>query len=232
MTAHTLQYVCLGLGFVGAILVALGGLGFNHYRIKAEKDKTKQQELLKSQEAVYSGVIEPGSDPFDGDEQRFGTNRGFLLLGDDLRIVTSRFPTCVISHAGKPFLTVKQKGGNIFVTATLVDYQGRHMVRIIENEFQANAETTFNPRQPDRHSLIVRDTTGQEVLNVRFKNPQTIRITGRFAIEGFSTPAIVDANDGLLLPTGDGMAHLTVDASEAPNGIIDTESGFFPRPKP
>ncbi len=104
---------------------------------------------------------------------------------------------------------------------------------IIENEFQANPEYAFNPRQPDEHSLIVRDADGNEVLNIRFLNPRAMRIVGRFQIPGLSDPVLILPSEGIRWPGGGGIGHLTVDLTASRAGFIDFPSGpgqnAFPR---
>jgi len=104
----------------------------------------------------------------------------------------------------------------MWVSTTLVDSKNKTVVRIIKNEFQAFPETAFNPLQPDEHSLLVRDATGATVLDLRFLNPRTIRIVGRFSMEGVGT-FIIDPEEGALFPSGGGLKGLTLDLTEAPS---------------
>jgi hypothetical protein len=41
----------------------------------------------------------------------------------------------------------------------------------VDDEFQANPQSAFNPKQADKHSLMIRDADGVEMLNQRFLNP-------------------------------------------------------------
>ena len=88
-------------------------------------------------------------------------------------------------------------------------------MRVVKNEFQAFPEGAFNPKQPDEHSVVVRDADGIEVLNLRFLNPRRIRIVGRFFLQGFGTVTI-DKNEGIGWPNGGGIGHLTLDMTNAP----------------
>jgi hypothetical protein len=56
----------------------------------------------------------------------------------------------------------------------------------------------------------VQDASGKEVLNFNCLNQHTIRITGRFHVIGASNPLIIDANNGIVTPSGGGIAHLTI----------------------
>jgi hypothetical protein len=87
----------------------------------------------------------------------------------------------------------------MFITADLLDSSNNRIVRIIKNEFQAFPEHAFNPKQPDKHSLVVRDMEGAEIFHVIFLNPRNIRIVGRFYISGISQPLVVESSR-LILP--------------------------------
>jgi hypothetical protein len=218
LSAQTLQHLSNIAILVGLLLTGLGGYGSYRYGLIVSREE-------KSKTPVYAGIIEPGKEKAPPLPSGIRRDAVSLLLGDNLRIVSAKYPTHIIAKNGKPFLTLRQKDGRLLITATLVDASGRLVVRIINNEFQASAENSFNPRQPDEHSLLIRDSSGKEVLNLRYLNPKALRITGQFAIEGFTEPVIIDANDGLTWPGGGGLAALTVDATQSDAGIIDLGTG-------
>ena len=123
-----------------------------------------------------------------------------LLLGNNLRILASS-KISALSRSGKTFLSIGISDGLMRLTTTVLDNSSQYICRIIDNEFQANPERAFNPKQPDDHSLIVRDGDGHEVLNVRFLNPTTIRVTGRFQFPGFPNPLLIN-DGGMFFPNG------------------------------
>lgn len=144
-----------------------------------------------------------------------------LLLGDDLQVLTRSYDNSVFTKDGKPFLTLRRKGKFLLVSATIVDKSGKGIVKIIDNEFQASQERAFNPKQPDEHTLVVRDFDGNEVLNVRYLNPRAIRLVGRFQIPGINQPVVIDPVDGIRWPGGIGLGHMTIDVTDSPVGIIN-----------
>ncbi len=167
---------------------------------------------------VYFGFLEPSNEQLL--TSTTPANAVSLLLGNDLQILSMSSDQRVFQAQGRPFLTIGSENGRIWISATIIDSQNQTVVRIIKNEFQAFPEYAFNPVQPDSHSLLVRDSTGAEVLKLRFLNSRRILIYGRFVLPGSRT-VIIDDN-GIRFPEGGGMGHLTLDMTAAPNaGVID-----------
>jgi hypothetical protein len=142
------------------------------------------------------------------------------MLGDDLRVLAAQSQTYVFSRQGKAFLSIGIKGGFMVISVSVMDSKDQHIVRIIDNEFQANPEHAFNPKQPDKHSLVVRDSQGAEVLNIRFLNPRAMRIVGRLYMPEFSEPVLILPDEGVRWPGGGGMGHLTIDLTASKAGLI------------
>lgn len=122
----------------------------------------------KAAAPVYSGFLSPANEAEPPLPKNTPSNTVQLLLGDDLRVLAARGENQILSKGGKPFLSIGIKNDVMKIKTTVVDHSNRHLVRIINNEFQASHENAFNPLQPDPHSLIVRDAEGNEVLNIRF----------------------------------------------------------------
>jgi hypothetical protein len=168
---------------------------------------------------VYFGGLSPGNEPSDPLPPGLPPDTIQLLLGDDLRVLSaSQNP--LFSKDGKTFLSIAIRDGEMRLTATILDKNNQPICRIINNEFQAFPERAFNPKQPDEHSLIVRDAEGNEVLHVRFLNPKTIWLTGRFQIPGLEGPLLVLRDEGIRWPGGGGIGHLTIDMTESTGGMI------------
>lgn len=74
--------------------------------------------------------------------------------------------------------------------------------------------------QPDKHSLVVRDSDGVEVLNIKFINPKVIRITGRFQLSKGSEPVVISPDQGIRWPGGGGISNLTLNV-RGNGGLID-----------
>jgi hypothetical protein len=190
--------------------------------------------IVRAREAAraprYFGDLTPGNEP----EPPLGpaappsalelSRRGQLLqlmLGDKLRVLATWQPTTVLRYGDAAFLSINGGPDGIRLSATVVDRAGHNVVRIIENEFKASSEHAFNPRQPDPHSLIVRDSEGVPVLEARFLNRNTIRIIGRFHLPGFEDPVVVDDVVGLRLAGRLRIGNLTLDVTSGVGGVIN-----------
>lgn len=175
---------------------------------------------IQAKTTVYFGELVPSNDPSPPLPQNIPKGTITLMLGDELRVLAAQSQNYIFSKKGEPFLSVGIKDGVMRVSASIFDSNNQNVVRIIDNEFQANPERAFNPRQPDKHSLVVRDAKGVEVLNVRFLNSKAMRIVGRFQMPGSSEPVLILSNDGVRWPGGGGISHLTIDLTASKGGFI------------
>ena len=161
------------------------------------------QREIQAQTPVFYGELVPGNEPTPELPSPLppGIPRDmvFLFLGNNV-IATDYSESLVLSKGEESFLSISIKSGKMYITADLFDSNNNRIAKIIQNEFQANPDYAFNPKQPDAHSLVVRDMQGVEVLNVRFLNPRAIRISGRFHMQGYSEPVVVMQDGALILP--------------------------------
>ncbi|MFZ2447743.1 MAG: hypothetical protein WAW37_15410 [Syntrophobacteraceae bacterium] len=175
----------------------------------------------KAQEVVYAGFLLPANELGPDLPQDRPANTVQLLLGDDLCVLAAKSENHVLASKGKPFLTIGIKDDIMKIRTTVMDSKNRNVVRIIDNEFQASHENAFNPKQPDKHSLVVRDADGIEVLNIRFINKKTVRVVGRFHLEGSTEPLLILPNDGIRLPGGGGWPRGTIDLTRSTGGFLN-----------
>ncbi len=202
----------LWVGFVGATLLLLVLALYLRNEIVRKETGARTP--------VYFGELIPGNEPSPPLPSASPSNTVQLLLGDDLRVLSANAENYVFSRGGKSFLSVGVRNGLMRISATVMDSSNRYIVRIIDNEFKANPEHAFNPRQADKHSLVVRDGEGNEVLNIRFLNPRAMRIVGRFHLPGYSEPVLILPLEGIHWPGGGGISHLTVDLTGGNAGFI------------
>jgi hypothetical protein len=143
------------------------------------------------------------------------------MLGDNLRVLAAKSENYIFSIRGQKVLSLSIKDSLMYITASIYDSKNENIVRIIDNEFQASQERAFNPKQPDKHSLIVIDSHGVEVLNIRFLNPKAMRIVGRFSVQGYKDPLLVLPKQGIRFPGGGGggISNLTIDLTDSPKGL-------------
>lgn len=146
----------------------------------------QREQLAKT--PIFYGTLEPANEPMPPSSSQH-PDPDFPVLPDDFRIMlgddSGYFIRGSVNNSfyfnKKPIFTVKETdSGRIVLSAEVLDSTNNKVVKIIDNEFQANPNYAFRPRQPDKHSLIVRDSDGVEVLNVRYINSNVLWITGRF----------------------------------------------------
>lgn len=188
LSRHDLQ-TALWVAYVGTILVLLATTSHLNNGIVEKREAAKRP--------VYFGEILPANEPTPASVGQLERGSVALVLGGNTIITNNK--TVALTVGGRPFLSVRVRNGSLFLSARLVNSNNQPVVRIIDNEFQASPERTFNPKQPDRSSLLVRDEDGQEILNVRFINSQVIRINGIFEIPG-QNASIIARDDALVLP--------------------------------
>jgi len=131
---------------------------------------------IQAKTPVYFGELVPSNDPSLPLPKNVPKDTITLMLGDELRVLAAQSENHVFSNRGVPFLSIGITDNVMRVSTSIVDSDNKNIVKIINNEFQADPERAFNPKQPDKHSLVVRDSKGIEVLNVRFLNPKAMRI--------------------------------------------------------
>jgi hypothetical protein len=143
------------------------------------------------------------------------------MLGDDLAVFAAQTENVIMEKGNTSFLSIGiEEDGRMTLSAKVLDSSNNRIVTIVENEFQANPDYAFNPKQPDIHSLIVRDRDGVEVLNVKYLNSKVIRVVGRFQLSGYSEPVLILPAEGLRWPGGGGIGHLSIDMTKSKGGLI------------
>lgn len=150
----------------------------------------KQEQLAKT--PIFLGELLPGKEPNPYNsyiENPFNIPNKTpipveairIMLGDDSGIYVSPSDNYTFALRGIPFLNVKfGDEGRILVTTQIIDNQNNKVIRVEDNVFQANPAYAFNPQQPNKYTIIVKDWDGNEVLHIKYLNQKTLWISGRF----------------------------------------------------
>lgn len=186
---------------------------------------------IQAKTPVYFGELVPSNDPFPPLPKGASKDTITLMLGDNLRVLAAKSENHLgFWKDGVSFLSISIKDNDVMrLSASIVDSDNKNIVKIIDNEFQANPEWAFNPKQPDKHSLVVHDSKGVEVLNVKFINPRAMRIVGRFHIPGIMGPIQILPKEGVLFPEGGGFSNMELDFRSGEAGGLGVKgySGFL-----
>jgi hypothetical protein len=177
------------------------------------------QQEIQANTPMYFGELTPGTDSAPPIPLNVPSNTVSLLLGNNV-VLAAQSKTYILSKDEKPFLSISIENRGMKISATIVDSKNNYIARVIDNEFQINPINAFNPKQPDKHSLVVRDIDGVEVLHIRYLNPTAISVLGRFWLPRVSEPILI-LPEGLRLPGGSRLSNATIDVTRSKAGALE-----------
>jgi len=103
----------------------------------------------------------------------------------------SDFSKIVLVQMGdQDMLSIERQGKQIAVTGDIYTSDG-DAVHIERNSFETPQNGAFKPKRPDKHTLKVFDKWHNEVLSMRFINPQAIEVSGIFWKPGRQFPLVL-----------------------------------------
>lgn len=155
-----------------------------------ESNQARFKKLFAHEEQLadaQTGVLEPGNEPTPPNHCSINVPRGAIrlmidygpkyLLGVD---VVQVFPKVIVAHqSGEPILSMdrNETTGNVALLYDLKSADGKIIARLDENGFVVNRNNVLAIKE-DKHSLVVTDVYGKEVLYVRYLNPTAILVKG------------------------------------------------------
>jgi hypothetical protein len=183
---------------------------------------TTHNAYVKSMTPIFFANLVPGNDNApDYVSNSLSDNTVALMLGDNLAIIGNQSSKSILSHDNVSCLTIERhQDKTISIYTGIYDSEDNNVVNVINNEFQVDPRYSFNPIQPDPHSLIVRDSKGIEVLRMRYINSKVIWISGRFKVENYSQVVLIDNNGlqfGDIRISGD---HTIFDVTKNPDEVF------------
>ena len=197
-------YWAIWLGFAGGVIALLGvAVGVRNSLVERE---------IRAQTPVYFGELTPGNQET---ELIAGLPRDTILLRlGSVSLISSSRPQYVLAHDQQPFLTIAGGEHGLRISTSVMSVDHHRIARVIDNEFKVDPEHSFNPKQPDPHTLVVRDEDGNEVLRVTYLNKRAISVLGTFYMEGKTRPASI-TSQGIRWPDGQFVGGaLTLDVSQ------------------
>jgi hypothetical protein len=90
----------------------------------------------------------------------------------------------VVQIAGKDLLAVRRTPAGLSVDLRVFGEDGKIIAQVANNEFFLNPNNSFRIGRPDSHTLVVYDNSAEKVLDIRYLNPASIRVTGVFRMGG------------------------------------------------
>jgi hypothetical protein len=155
-----------------------------------------QGQNLERELARNEGVLEPGSESFTPPKNCQPPVAGAVafLLGPATDYIL-KSPQPIIAIGGKQLLTIETEKDKIRISLLrLFDKRGDIFARIDENGFWIR--TDIRKKHKNRSSLTIYDSDDNEALNLNFRNPTVISLTGIFRLGGAKvaiTPDLIDA---------------------------------------
>jgi ribosomal protein L24 len=149
-------------------------------------------------EDEFFGVLVPANDSTPINAQG-PTNSISLILGNTVDEVFW-FPHTVLIYKGKPILTISKNSKGATISGEFFGDNGDIVAVLENNHFTINRLNYFTKERPDKSTLIVRDQKNIEILNVRFVNPRTIKLLGRFRMP-YAADLVINEKEGFFSHT-------------------------------
>ena len=176
-------------------------------------NQVRFDKLINHEEKIadsLNGALSPGNDPAPGLATRCGyaTNDTVIIYGKgDRALITEAMPVTLVRSQSRGILLTMSRlpNGNIALTGDVRGKDGKILVRLDSRGYVIN-HSGFLEVNKDQHSLLVTDDYGDEVLNLRYINPQVIRVsmplmnTGRAQITCFTVHHIQDGGSIFAAP--------------------------------
>lgn len=153
---------------------------------------TKEQgaEILKTLNKIIEterqgltqlkGRLMPASDPTPPNSCAVAKGEVIVFVGLNGNAVKVRkFPHVILAlRSVGPALSVdRDKDESVDILMDVKSTDGKIIARLNRDGFVINQNNFLEMKRPDKHSLIVVDQYGTEVLNVRYLNRQAIKLT-------------------------------------------------------
>jgi len=152
----------------------------------------KREERILSQ---YEGFLLPDDEPdppsfCTGDNTstapfaRVNPNALKIFMGRN-EAFGSHFPYVVLRVRKQDRMVIdRDQTGRIALSVDILDAQGKIIVSFEKGHFTVVQSNILDMRRPDRSTLIVRDQYKNEVLDVRYLNKRSLRISGLLRYPG------------------------------------------------
>lgn len=156
-------------------------------------------------ESEVHGLLLPADERAPTNNCPYVPSNAVLLLLGNMPVYATVFPHRVIGvDQDEVLLSIDRNENGIAVSGRLFSEDGKLVAEIINNEFYLNPSNFFRRARADKHTLIVYNLGGEEVLNVRYMNKNTIRLFAHFrhpsGAEVRITKDGVDATEPSMIP--------------------------------
>jgi len=149
----------------------------------------RQSGLMENTE-IYFGHITPGSEP--DPVANIPPNALTIMFGNNVGVFMRKDQTYIFADQDHPLISIGfDSNGVMLLNADVFNSKNNQVVHIENSIIRSSLKYAFHPIQDDSHTLLVYDFNNIQVLSVDYMNADTIRISGRFYIKGYSEPFII-----------------------------------------
>lgn len=146
-----------------------------------------------------TGPLLPASEATPGAScaEKIGPKTLVMAFGTDRAVGTGPGPFRPMKVADCPAMALRRVGQGLMVKAHFYDFNGDVAFSVNDNVYEPTMPLQLRPFRPDPHSIVLLDRFDQEVLYVRYLNPNAVRIRGRFLCG--TAPQAVIRDDAILV---------------------------------
>jgi len=144
-------------------------------------------------ELLFEGRLYPANEPTPPNPCRDSIQENDLvvLLGANA-IRADRFPLSIISVGGEDRLVLDRKDDeSILISLDILDEGGSVLLRTTKGEFKIKPESLDSNKRKDRNSFEVTDSTGTQILTMRYVNKHTLWIDAVLRYHGLDGPPVI-----------------------------------------
>jgi hypothetical protein len=134
---------------------------------------------------LFKGILIPAGDPTPPNNCGVIPKGGVILFyGDDAAIVIQFPHTVLYSGSLGPLIVLFRSMDTVWVAEDIRDPEGKIIAHLGGDGFVVNPNNIMSMNRPDRSTLRVTDQYGIKVLDIRYLNPEALRIDGSFYYPG------------------------------------------------
>jgi hypothetical protein len=145
----------------------------------------RQRETIES----LNGHLLPADDPmptladFDCEGMSVDINKDTFIVTGTVTNVPDAFPFPVLNYNGRDLISVSQSPeGLLVLSIDIHEKSGRILVKLDDSGLDVNP--LLFKKHPDKSTLIIEDSFGNEVLRARYANKRYLYVRGKIILDG------------------------------------------------
>lgn len=176
-----------------------------------------------------TGPLRPAGEPSPklSCPEKAGPRDLVIYFGTDARIGQGDGPFTAFKVADCPVLAFTRTKAGLTFSDVGYDYDGDIAFMIRNGIYEPQFPLGLRPLRPDASTYVLLDHYDQEVIYVRFLNPNAVRVRGRFICG--TAPQVVIRDTGILVG-GIRIAGISSGQHAVP-GHVCLKAGSEPRPR-